>query len=58
MTEQSKALAEMHTAYGPNVFTEDHEHYRRVGFRRGGKTFSAIGATWRDAIDMLAGRMQ
>jgi hypothetical protein len=56
-TEQQKAL-KMVKEIWPNGFTEDHIHYRRVGYKDGPKTFSCIGETWNEAIEGLKAKVQ
>jgi hypothetical protein len=52
-TEQLKALNQVQREFGKSGFSDDHIHYRRVGFIRGGKPFWAIGDTWQAAMDAL-----
>lgn len=52
-TEQERALAQVQEKYGKTAFAEDHLTYRRVGYRRGEATISAIGSTWDEAIEAL-----
>ena len=56
--EQEQALEQMQKEYGAASFTEDHQHYRRVGYRPTKKTVvSAIGETWTDAMARLKERI-
>ena len=54
MTDQEKALKKAKRIYGNTAFTEHHMYYFRVGFRRSGKTFLAIGDSWEEAFEALA----
>ena len=54
MTPQENALALAKKRFGTTAFTEDHVNYRRVAFRTGGKTISALGDTWAKALAALA----
>lgn len=63
-TPQQTALAEVEALYGRFKkgarrfgFTDDHLTYRRVGCRMGNVTLSAIGNTWREAIDGLKAKV-
>lgn len=52
-TEQERVLDAMKEKYGETAFTEDHQNYKRVGFKRKGATLSAIGHTWDEAMAEL-----
>lgn len=51
--DQISALNYLREKYGKTAFVEDHENYRRVGYKRGKKTISAIGQTWDEAVEAL-----
>jgi len=57
-TEQMSALTKTQEQYGKTGFTENHENYRRVGFKMGPKVISAIGSTWGEALFNLARRVR
>lgn len=52
-TPQEKALSQLQKSHGKSAFTEDHLNYRRVGFRRGETTLSAMADTWDEAMEIL-----
>jgi hypothetical protein len=47
------ALKSAKKAFGTTAFTEHHEAYMRVGYRKGNRIISAIGDTWEDALNAL-----
>lgn len=53
---QISALNYLREKYGQTAFAVDHQNYRRVGYERGGKTISATGDTWDEAIEALGKR--
>lgn len=54
---QQYALDRVQREFGDTSFTEDHEAYRRVGTRQDGRTLSAIGETWDQAIEALRAKV-
>jgi SLT domain-containing protein len=50
---QVSALNYVREKYGQTAFAVDHQNYRMVGYERGGKTISAVGQTWDEAIEAL-----
>lgn len=52
-TEQERTLRTLKEKYGPTAFTEEAVNYRRVGFKRGKETVSAVGDTWQEAVERL-----
>jgi hypothetical protein len=52
-TEQLTALNQVQREFGKSGFTDNHPHYRLVGFVRGKNIIAAIGETWAQAMDAL-----
>jgi hypothetical protein len=57
-TSQQKALERVTLLFGRTAFTEDHVDYRRVGCKIGPNKFSAIGASWDQAIEGLQAKVE
>lgn len=53
---QERALLRMQKIYGDTAYTENHLHFRLVGFKRDGKRPFAIGDTWAQAMERLEGK--
>lgn len=57
-SEQEAALRQVQAIYGKDGgFTEDHVHYRLVGFKKKQDRMWAVGDTWKQALENLAFRV-
>lgn len=64
-TPQETALGKVQALYGvygdrsrEYGFTEDHEHYRKVGCYKNGHKYTAVGETWDEAITALRAKVE
>jgi hypothetical protein len=56
-TPQQTALQTVKTMFGQKAWTEDFEHFRRVGCRWDGRALVGMGQTWSEAIDSLKSKV-
>ena len=50
MTKQEIALEKIQGLYGKSGFTEDHVHYRCVGYKDGRLPIIGVGDNWEQAF--------
>ena len=55
-TEQEAVWHRMRALYGRTAYPIHHRNYKLVGFIRDGKKIFAVGDTWGEAVERLAGK--